>query len=52
MMIFIANARAMPRSGGLDVEELDVQTLFEAALAEEDAEPDMIEMLEAGLDEE
>ena len=50
MMIFIANAKALRQSGGLDVEELDIQALFEAAAADEDGEPDLMEELEAGLD--
>ena len=53
MMIFIANAKSLqPGYKALDVEELDIEALFSAALEEEgnvSDGPDFMEQLGAGL---
>lgn len=54
MMIFIANAKSLqPGHRALDVEELDIDALFSAALEEEgngDGLPNYMRQLQDGLD--
>ena len=54
MMIFIANAKSLqPGYRAMDIEELDIDALFSAALEEDGNEnegTDLMDQLENGLD--